>query len=166
MIRAKSNVNALRGTTNSLAIYVDKSNETVTKEYLAITTNITAAKTNAIDSIAEETTKMKTLLVKSLGNLTTAPTSTPTPFQKVDNPNDYFIDGQTWQIRLYKFVKDNTPIDCESSTGVLLMYIYLATIAAQYDIYMTPLDNVQKWIGLTSDNPSPTHFNPWFWEHG
>ena len=136
---------------NFLAVCVEKANETATKDYLAATTKIIVAKTDTIDSIAKETTKMKTLLAGSLDNQPTSLTSAIPPFQKAKNSDDCFINGQKRQIRLYKFVKDNTLINCESSTDVLSIYTYLTTITAQYDICITPLYNVQKWIHLKTD---------------
>ena len=40
------------------------------------------------------------------------------------------------------------------------MHTYLVIIAAQYDICITPLDNVQKWINLTTDKPPTYLFYP------
>ena len=94
MTRTKTNVDILHGKISSIAVCAAKANDTATKEYLATTTKITAAKTDVIDSIAKKTTQMNTLLAGSLSNLPMAPTSTLTPIQQANNPNDYFIYGQ------------------------------------------------------------------------
>ena len=57
MTHTKTNLDALCGTFDSLAARVDKSNEAVTKEYMAATTKINAVNMDAIARIAEETAK-------------------------------------------------------------------------------------------------------------
>ena len=69
MTRTKKNIDTLRGAVDSLDTCAEKVNETATKEYLATTTKINAAKVDAITRIVEETTKMKTLLIGSSSNL-------------------------------------------------------------------------------------------------
>jgi len=51
-----------------------------------------------------------------------------------------------------------TSITCNSSDNVLEMYTYVSTIAAQYDICLTPLDNITKWIDPSDTQPSTFPF--------
>jgi len=53
MTCTKTNIGTLYGTINSLATRAVKANETVMKEYLSVTTKITAAKVDTINFIAE-----------------------------------------------------------------------------------------------------------------
>ena len=111
MTRVKSNIDALRGTINTLAARAEKANKKTTKEYLATTPKINNVKVNIINRIAEETPNMKTLLTGSSSNIPNIPLekSYPPPYKCPDYLDDYIISGQKRNIRAKKFQDDKTP---------------------------------------------------------
>ena len=167
----------MKSIVDSLTAKANASSKTVTKEYSNTITKLSTATTTENFTIEEKTKEVATAStaaitkINDVYHLPPAPTSTllgalspsylpSRPSQKADYPDEYFINGQKRQIKVYKFDKDNTPINYELSTGVLEIYTYLATIATQYGICITPLDNVQKWTDPTMDKPPTFPFIP------
>jgi hypothetical protein len=153
--RATETVEQLQTKTDAITKCANEASEKASKEYLTAKARMDATQAEIQSSLIKATDKAQSVIdAANKISTDTSTTSYQKPFQK-DYPDEYIIDEKKVVIRVKKYTEDTTPIICNSSSELLTAYELLRHVSRQYGIFMTPLNDLQKW-NINTDTTPPT----------
>ena len=147
-------VQTLRVTAESLMVKASDANDKIRKEYATATQEFTKLRDTTIEEVKNTCDDIKPQFTNVEAESQIQPSPYYSPYLK---PNEYIVNNKKISIRGDLFISDPAPIKCESTVDILSTYSYIASIASQYGIIITPADLVKKWF-----DPHLSAFAPTF----
>lgn len=147
---SQSTLDRIKAQAKSLSDTTEEKSDKAVKDYLKLKAELQKECERVASTIQTEWQELDDKLdeIKRKTN-----SSTLTPYQKKDYPNEYNIVGSLIVIRNKKYQEDTTPIQCNSNDDLLTTYQLIVHVSRQYGIYITPLDLLTMWNTATSDIP-------------